>query len=99
MPHINRMIKIWFLLILISVPNSPSINYKGYYAYHTKNDCEMQKISLENFIMEQELLKGRDKALYIETFCLEMQAFPEQLEKYRKEKDRGIRLNGRELEA
>ena len=57
----------------------------------------MQKISLENFVAESELLKGRQTTMYIETFCLEMQAFPEQMERYKKEKDKGIRLNGKEL--
>ena len=93
------MVTVWFLLALIAFPGELTINYKGYYAYHTKEDCEMQKISLENFVAEQELLRGRDKAMYIETFCLEMQAFPEQLERYEKEKDKGIRLNGKELGA
>ena len=91
------MTTVWFLLALIAFPGEPAINYKGYYAYHTKEDCEMQKISLENFVAESELLKGRQTTMYIETFCLEMQAFPEQLERYKKEKDKGIRLNGKEL--
>ncbi len=91
------MTTVWFLLALIAFPSEPAINYKGYYAYHTKEDCEMQKISLENFVAESELLKGRQTTMYIETFCLEMQAFPEQLERYEKEKDKGIRLNGKEL--
>ena len=91
------MITVWFLLALIAFPSEPAINYKGYYAYHTKNDCEMQKVSLENFVAESELLRGRDKEMYIETFCLEMQAFPEQLERYKKEKDKGIKLGGKEL--
>ena len=91
------MVTVWFLLALIAFPGEPAINYKGYYAYHTLEDCEMHKISLENFVVEQELLKRRGKAMYIETFCLEMQAFPEQLEQYKKEKDKGIRLNGKEL--
>ena len=93
------MTTVWFLLALIAFPSEPAINYKGYYAYHTKEDCEMQKISLENFVAESELLKGRQTTMYIETFCLEMQAFPEQLERYEKEKDKGIRLNGKELGA
>ena len=55
------------------------------------------RYTLENFVVESELLKGRQTTMYIETFCLEMQAFPEQLERYEKEKDKGIRLNGKEL--
>ena len=93
------MIKVWFLLALIAFPNSSSIDYKGYYAYHTLEDCEIQKMSLENFIVESEMMKKQKTAMYIETFCLEMQAFPNQLEQYRKEKDRGIKLDGKQLGA
>ena len=80
------MTTVWFLLALIAFPSEPAINYKGYYAYHTKEDCEMQKISLENFVAESELLKGRQTTMYIETFCLEMQAFPEHWNDTRKKK-------------
>ena len=41
-----------------------------------------------------EIKKGRG-TLYVETYCLEMQAFSDQLEQYRKEKD--IRLDGEKL--
>ena len=91
------MTTVWFLLALIAFPNLPAINYKGYYAYHTKEDCEIQKMSLENFIVESQMRKGLKTAIYVETFCLEMQAFPEQLKRYEKEKDKGIRLDGKQL--
>ena len=91
------MITLWFLLALISFPSEPTIQYKGYYAYHTKEDCEMHKMSLENFIVESQMRKGLKTAIYVETFCLEMQAFPEQLKRYEEKKDKGIRLNGKEL--
>jgi hypothetical protein len=91
------MVTVWFLLALIAFPDLPAINYKGYYAYHTKEDCEIQKMSLENFIVESQMMKGLKTAIYVETFCLEMQAFPDQLKRYEKEKDRGIRLDGQQL--
>ena len=91
------MITVWFLLALIAFPSEPSIQYKGYYAYHTKNDCEIQKMSLENFIVESEMMKSLETAMYVETFCLKMQAFPDQLKQYKEEKDKRIRLNGKEL--
>ena len=91
------MVTVWFLLALIAFPDLPAINYKGYYAYHTKEDCEIQKMSLENFIVESQMRKGLKTAIYVETFCLEMQAFPEQLKRYEKEKDKGIRLDGKQL--
>jgi hypothetical protein len=91
------VIKVWFLLALIAFPNSPSMEYKGYYAYHTLEDCEIQKVSLENFIVESEMMKKQKTAMYIKTFCLEMQAFPNQLEQYKKKKDKGIKLDGKQL--
>ena len=93
------MITVWFLLALIAFPNLPSINYKGYYAYNTKEDCEIQKMSLENFIVESQMRKGLKTAIYVETFCLEMQAFPNQLKKYEEEKQKGIKLEGQQLGA
>ena len=91
------MATVWFLLALIAFPDLPAINYKGYYAYHTKEDCEIQKMSLENFIVESQMSKGLKTAIYVETFCLEMQAFPDQLKRYKEEKDKGIRLDGQQL--
>ena len=90
------MITIWFLIALIAFPGVPAINYKGYYAYHSKEECEMHKISLENFIVDRELQKGRT-TMFVNSYCLEMQAFPDQLEKYEKEKQKGIKLEGRNL--
>ena len=61
------MITVWFLLALIAFPGEPSINYKGYYAYHTKEDCEIQKISLENFIVDMELKRGKT-TIFVDTY-------------------------------
>jgi hypothetical protein len=93
------MTTVWFLLALLAFPNIAAIQYKGYYAYHTENDCEMQKMSLEKFIVENEMKKGLSTPMYVETFCLEMQAFPEQLKRYEEKKQRGISLGGQELDA
>ena len=93
------MTTVWFLLALMAFPGASAIQYKGYYAYHTLEDCEMQKMSLENFIVERETTKGLKTAMYIETYCLEMQAFPDQLKKYEEEKQKGIGLGGKEIDA
>ena len=79
------MATVWFLLALIAVSNTPAISYKGYYAYSTEEQCEEHRASLENFIAEQEIIKG-NSTIYVETYCLEMQAFEDQLEKYREKK-------------
>ena len=92
------MITVWFLIALIAFPGVSAIQYKGYYAYHTLEDCEIQKISLENFIVDRELQKGRT-TMFVNSYCLEMQAFPDQLKKYEKEKQKGVKLGGQQLGA
>ena len=89
------MTTVWFLLALIAFPDISSINYKGYYAYHTKEECETQRISLENFIVDMELKRGKT-TMFVDTYCLEMQAFPNQLEKYKEENQKGISLGGQQ---
>ena len=92
------MTTVWFLIALIAFPGVSAIQYKGYYAYHTLEDCEIQKISLENFIVDRELQKGKT-TMFVDSYCLEMQAFPDQLKKYEKEKQKGIGLGGQNLGA
>jgi hypothetical protein len=89
---------VWFLLALIALPGTPAINYKGYYAYHTQEQCEEQRVSLENFIVQQEIIKG-NSTFYVETYCLKMDAFEDQLKKYDEERRKGIRLGAREMDA
>ena len=92
------MITVWFLIALIAFPGVPAMNYKGYYAYHTKEECETQRISLENFIVDMELKRGKT-TMFVDTYCLEMQAFPNQLQKYKERQQKGIGLGGQEFGA
>ena len=88
------MATVWFLLALIAVPGTPAISYKGYFAYHTEVQCEEQRVSLENFIVDQEIGKG-NSTFYVETYCLEMRAFEDQLKKYEEENRKGISLGAK----
>ena len=90
------MIAVWFLIALLAFPGVPAIQYKGYYAYHTKEACESQRPYLENFIVEKELKEGLP-AFYIETYCLEMHAFPDQLKKYKEDEEKGVGVGGENL--
>jgi len=92
------MATVWFLLALIALPGTPAINYKGYFAYHTKAQCEEQRISLENFIVQQEITKG-NSTFYVETYCLKMDAFEDQFKKYDEERQKGIRLGAENMDA
>jgi len=73
------MIKVWFLMALMSYPNMPAISYKGYGGFLEKEECEERRIIAENLIAEYEMRRGN--TVYIETFCMEMEAFKTQLEK------------------
>ena len=73
------MIKVWFLIALMSYPNFPAISYKGFGGFLEKEECEERKIIAENQIANFEMQRGN--TVYIETFCLEMEAFESQLKK------------------
>ena len=79
------MIKVWFLIALMSYPNTPAIHYKGFGGFTTQEECEEKRIITENQIADLEIkLRG---TVYIETYCLEMEAFQSQLDK-KKELDK-----------
>jgi hypothetical protein len=79
------MIKVWFLIALMSYPNTPAIHYKGFGGFLSQEECEEKRIITENQIADLEIkLRG---TVYIETYCLEMEAFQSQLDK-KKELDK-----------
>ena len=73
------MIKVWFLAALMSYPNIPAIMYKGFGGFLTLEECEEKKIIIENNIVDMEIQRGN--TVYIETYCMEFEAFESQLEK------------------
>ena len=90
------MATVWFLMALIAFPGVPSVNYKGYYAYFTKEACEAQRAPLENFVADVEMKRGHN-VFYVQTYCLEMEAFQDQLDNYERNKQRGVGLGGQQL--
>ena len=76
------MIKIWFLMALMSYPGVPVIAYKGFGGFLEKEECEEKRVAAENQIAAYELRKGN--TVYIESYCLEMEAFENQLKKKKK---------------
>ena len=73
------MIKVWFLVALMSYPNFPAISYKGFGGFLEKEECEERKIIAENQIANFEMQRGN--TVYIETYCMEFEAFESQLKK------------------
>ena len=82
------MIKVWFLMALMSYPNMPAISYKGYGGFLKKEECEERRIIAENMIADYEMQRGN--TVYIETFCMEMEAFETQLKKKKELNKTGI---------
>ena len=66
-------------MALMSYPNMPAISYKGYGGFLEKEECEERRIIAENMIADYEMRRGN--TVYVETYCMEMEAFETQLEK------------------
>ena len=71
------MIKVWFLMALMAYPNINAIHYKGYGGFNTSEECESRRVIVENMVAQMEIDRGTP-AFFVETFCLEMHAFPSQ---------------------
>ena len=84
------MITVWFLMALMSYPDLPAIAYRGYGGFLSMEECEEKKILIENDIARIETERGN--TVYIETYCMEFEAFESQLKKDKK-------LKGTELGA
>ena len=80
------MIKVWFLMALMTYPDLNAIHYKGFGGFTTKEACEAVRIITENGIADMEIKRGR--TVYVETFCMEMYAFPSQFNAPKKELDK-----------
>ena len=76
------MITVWFLMSLMSYPNINAIHYKGFGGFTSLEECEDVRIKTENGIAEMEMARGN--TVYIETYCMEMYAFPTQFDAPRK---------------
>ena len=77
------MIKVWFLMALMAYPNMNAIHYKGYGGFDLEEECEGRRIVIENLIAQTEIDKGT-RAFFVETYCMEMYAFPSQWKAPRK---------------
>ena len=82
------MIKVWFLMALMSYPNLPAIAYKGYGGFLTSDECEEKRILIENQIANYEM--QRNNTVYIETYCMEFDAFESQLKKKKELNNTGL---------
>ena len=72
-------------MALMSYPDLPAIAYRGYGGFLSMEECEEKRILIENDIARIEVERGN--TVYIETYCMEMEAFKSQL----KEKDKKLK--------
>ena len=82
------MVTVWFLMALISYPNLSAIAYKGYGGFLTLEECEEKRILIENQIANFEM--QRNNTVYIETYCMEFEAFESQLKKKKELNNTGL---------
>ena len=90
------MIKVWFLMALMSYPNINAIHYKGFGGFTTFEECEEKRMMTENGIAEMEMSRGTP-AVYIETYCLEFDAFPSQFDAPRRNPPENAPVNPAEF--
>ena len=65
-------------MALMSYPDLNAIHYKGFGGFTSKEECEEVRIVTENEIANMEIKRGN--TVYIETYCMEMYAFPTQFD-------------------
>ena len=67
------MIKIWFMLVLISMPNAPSVKYNGF-IYPNEEECQVARYKLhETYNNKSTEYKS---ALILDSYCVEFESFP-----------------------
>ena len=67
------MIKIWFMLILMSAPNLPSVKYNGI-LYSTEEECvNAQTEFLNGYEARPQEYKN---SITVDAFCLPFDAYP-----------------------
>ena len=67
------MIKIWFMLVLMSAPNLPSVKYNGI-LYPTEEKCLSAQVEFLN--MYEARPKEYKDQIVVDAFCLPFEAFP-----------------------
>ena len=69
-------------MVLMSYPNVPSIVYKGFGGFFEKQECEDNRALVENMVADYEMQRGN--TVYIESYCMDMEAFTSGLDKKKK---------------
>ena len=63
-------------MVLMSYPNVPSIVYKGFGGFFDEQECKNNRVLVENMMADYEIKRGN--TVYIESYCMEFEAFKTQ---------------------
>ena len=65
-------INIWFMLVLMSMPNAPSVKYNGF-LYPTEDECQMARYEL--FEVYNNKPQNYKDAVILDAYCVEFESF------------------------
>ena len=67
------MVKIWFMLVLISMPKAPSVKYNGF-IYPNEEECQVARYELHEAYNSKPTKYKSVTA--IQSYCVEFKSFP-----------------------
>ena len=67
------MIKVWFMLMLVSIPNAPSVKYNGF-IYLSEEACEVARYELHEAYNNKST--EYKSVTLINSYCVEFESFP-----------------------
>ena len=67
------MIKIWFMLVLISMPNAPSVKYNGF-IYPNEEECQVARY--EFYEVYNSKPTEYKSVTAVDAYCIEFESFP-----------------------
>ena len=67
------MIKVWFMLVLFSMPNAPSVKYNGF-IYSSEEDCQVARYELHDAYNNKSTEYKSVTAM--DSYCVEFNSFP-----------------------
>jgi len=67
------MIKVWFMLVLFSMPNAPSVKYNGF-IYSNEEDCQVARYELHDAYNNKSTEYKSVTAM--DSYCVQFDSFP-----------------------
>jgi len=67
------MIKVWFMLVLFSMPNAPSVKYNGF-IYSSEEECQVARYELHDAYNNKSTEYKSVTAM--DSYCVQFDSFP-----------------------